>query len=62
MENEDRKRQLGDPNPQRAVKRNKIKLDKQSEEGSHVQSQDITEAVQEDSNMVQEAIEPSEGM
>ena len=61
---EDRKRRLGDPNPQRAViaKRKRMELVKQAEEESQVQSQDITEAVQEDCNIVQEAIEPDEGM
>lgn len=60
----DRKRRLGDPDHQSAVvsKRKRMELLKQFEEGSHVRSQDMTETVQKDDNIVQEAIEPDEGM
>lgn len=61
---EDRKRRLGDPDHQSAViaKRKRMEVLKQFEEGSHDQSQDMTETAQKDDNIVQEAIERDEGM
>lgn len=60
---EDRKRRLGEPDQRSAViaKRERKKLLKQTEEGSHVQSQDITETGQKNDNIIVE-IELDEGM
>ena len=61
---EDRKRRLGDHDHHSAViaKRKRMELLKQFKEESHVQSQDMTETVQKDDNIVKETIEPDEGM
>lgn len=60
---EDRKRRLGEADQRSAViaKRERKKLLKQTEEGSHFQSQDITETGQKNDNIIVE-IELDEGM